>query len=187
MNNFDEIMKRLKNEVGIKNAYQLSKIIDVPQPTISRKKKKNLFEANWAYKLSKKFNLLTEWIMTGEGPKSLSLINKENRIKNNQLNDNIESTDKEKWVECYWHDKKIKTVPIKEGSIYIVDPINPQRKKYRGEKVKLIHYGKWGNCEILRLDSEWHVKRRHYIEINICDLKLQDTDKTRSYKRKNTS
>ncbi len=171
-------MARIKPITGIKNAYQLSKIIDVPQPTISRKKKKNLFEIEWAYKLSKKYNLLTEWILTGQGPKSLSEINLKNSENKKELPlDPDEEIKKQgKWVECWWHDKKIKTVPIKEGAIYIVDPLNPQRKKYRGEKVKLIHYDKWGTCEILRLDSEWHVKRRHYVEIDICDLKLSDME-----------
>ncbi|MCI5119143.1 MAG: hypothetical protein D3913_14615 [Candidatus Electrothrix sp. LOE1_4_5] len=81
---------------------------------------------------------------------------------------------KGKWVECHYGDKK-KKVKICEGEIYIVDPINPLKKKYRGEKVKLIKSDIHGT-KVLRLESEWHVKRNYYTVMDISDLKLLTED-----------
>jgi hypothetical protein len=59
-----------------------------------------------------------------------------------------------------------------EGEVYIVEPLNPKNKKYRGERVRLVKYDKYGNdTEVLRLESEWHVKRNCYTKIDICDLR----------------
>ena len=69
MDDFLTIMNRLKDEVGIKNPTQLSKIINIPQATISRRKKTNQFEIEWAYLLSIQFDLSMEWILTGKKKK----------------------------------------------------------------------------------------------------------------------
>lgn len=50
-----------------------------------RKKSKKEFSVEWAYKVGREYNLLTEWIMTGEEPKRLSDL--ETQYKNNMLHD----------------------------------------------------------------------------------------------------
>lgn len=92
-----------------------------------------------------------------------------------KMTNNTSEDDREgHWVECSsMRGKKIRRVQILEGRTYIVDPLNPQKKKYRGEKVKLINSG----GTVLRLESEWHVKRNHYTIMDICDLKLESEDK----------
>jgi hypothetical protein len=76
------------------------------------------------------------------------------------------------WVECFYGLKFIRKIYPCEGEIYIVDPLNPKKKKYRGERVKLIKFDLYGDgAEVLRLDSEWHVKRNYLTKIDICDLK----------------
>ena len=68
-NNFDLIWARIKKETGIKSFQALADILKITQPGISKAKKKGEFSASWAYVVGKKYGLLTEWIMTGEGPK----------------------------------------------------------------------------------------------------------------------
>jgi hypothetical protein len=70
--NFDVIWQRISFETGIKSLRQLAVVIDKKQPTISAAKAKGDFPPGWAYLVGKKYGLLTEWIMTGEGPKRLS-------------------------------------------------------------------------------------------------------------------
>ncbi len=70
--NFDAIWQRISFETGIKSLRQLAVIIDKKQPTISAAKAKGDFPPGWAYLVGIKYGLLTEWIMTGEGPKRLS-------------------------------------------------------------------------------------------------------------------
>lgn len=66
---FEESWQRVQKETDIKNQYDLARAIDASQPVISKYKKKGVFPVEWAYKLGRKYNLLTEWIMTGEGPR----------------------------------------------------------------------------------------------------------------------
>lgn len=71
-NVFDIIWRRIKKETGLKTMQQLGEIIGKKQNTISSAKKRNDFPADWAYLLAKRYGLLTEWIMTGQGPKRLA-------------------------------------------------------------------------------------------------------------------
>lgn len=71
-NVFDIIWGRIKKETGLKTMQQLGEIIGKKQNTISSAKKRNDFPADWAYSLAKHYGLLTEWIMTGQGPKRLA-------------------------------------------------------------------------------------------------------------------
>lgn len=52
-------MKDIAEFVGISHQY------------VSKKKKEDHFPVEWAFKIARKYRLLTEWIMTGEGPKRL--------------------------------------------------------------------------------------------------------------------
>jgi hypothetical protein len=70
----------------------------------------------------------------------------------------------------------IKKVPVVVGGLYLVEPMNPLKKKYRGEKVILIRDNQMDDPECLRVESEWHVKRKSYTAINICDLKFVTKD-----------
>ena len=69
--NFEEIFLRLQEAIGVKNISQLSEIIERKQPTVSAAKAKNNFPANWAFEIEKKYGILTGWIMTGKGPRTL--------------------------------------------------------------------------------------------------------------------
>ncbi|MDO5675677.1 MAG: helix-turn-helix domain-containing protein [bacterium] len=70
-NDFDHVWNRIKESTDLNNFTQLSEIIGITQGGVSRAKKRNDFPANWAYSLAKRYGLLTEWIMTGEGPKRI--------------------------------------------------------------------------------------------------------------------
>jgi len=71
---FDTIFGRIKNETDVGSLRQLAKIIKKDQSTISAAKAKDNFPASWAYEIEKKYGLLTNWTMTGEGPKKLEEI-----------------------------------------------------------------------------------------------------------------
>lgn len=50
---------------------ELAKIVGTSQQYVSKKSKEGEFPASWAYEIEKKYGLLTRWIMTGNGPKTL--------------------------------------------------------------------------------------------------------------------
>lgn len=79
-NGFEKIFERIKAETEIKSIRQLAETIGKKHPTVLSAKTKNNFPASWAYEVGRKFGLLTEWIMTGEGPKRL-----EERITHREL------------------------------------------------------------------------------------------------------
>ena len=70
-NNFENIWGRIKAETELKSLQNLADTIEKTQPAISKAKAKGEFPPGWAYLVGKKYGLLTEWIMTGEGPKRL--------------------------------------------------------------------------------------------------------------------
>lgn len=71
MNDFETIWGRIKKETNLNSFSDLGKIINKTQPTISAAKAKGNFSAEWAYLVAIKFELLTEWIMTGNEPKRI--------------------------------------------------------------------------------------------------------------------
>ncbi|MBV5328106.1 MAG: helix-turn-helix domain-containing protein [Chlorobium sp.] len=71
-NSFENIWGRIKKETGLKSLKSLADIVEISQPAVSEMKAKGKFPAGWAYAVGKKYGLLTEWIMTGEGPKRLN-------------------------------------------------------------------------------------------------------------------
>ena len=68
---FEEALARIKTEVGIKTLSGLAEIVGSSQQYVSKKSKESEFPVQWAYLVGKKYGLLTEWIMTGEGPKRI--------------------------------------------------------------------------------------------------------------------
>lgn len=93
-NKFDSIFERIKQETGLKSIRQLAVIIGKRQQTISAAKAKDEFSAAWAYIVAEKYGLLTEWIMTGRGPKRLEEL-KSNSRKHEMLNEVEEWLDEE--------------------------------------------------------------------------------------------
>lgn len=91
-NNFFECFARIKSETDILNMTQLAELVNVSQSTVSKQNIKKEFPAEWAYSIGKKYNLLTEWIMEGVGPKRLS--SKDHEELNLNLLKEIEN-----WVE----------------------------------------------------------------------------------------
>ena len=69
---FLQIWERVTAETDIKKLNELADLVGTTQQYVSRKKSKNEFSVEWAYKIAQKYDLLTEWLMTGKGPKRLS-------------------------------------------------------------------------------------------------------------------
>ena len=85
---FFSVWHRLRKETPIKNLTQLSEIIGTTPQNISPKKKQDTFPVEWAFAVAQHYGLLTEWLVTGEGPKRLSEINsKEEEIFRGDLRD----------------------------------------------------------------------------------------------------
>ena len=66
---FFEIWERIKIATSVNNFIQLAEIVESSKQSVSRKKSENEFPVEWAFKVAQKFNLNTDWIMTGKGPK----------------------------------------------------------------------------------------------------------------------
>jgi len=98
---FDVIFERIKASTDIENTVQLAEIIGVAQPTISNNKRRNVFPVEWAYILGKKYDLLTEWIMEGKGPKRFAR-EKDEEPKMNFL----------KEIECWLEEERKKEPDI---------------------------------------------------------------------------
>ena len=70
-NKFEDIWSRIKQETPIKTMTELAELTGITQSGLSKAKGRNEFSASWAYAVGNKYGLLTEWIMTGVGPKRL--------------------------------------------------------------------------------------------------------------------
>lgn len=68
---FSEIWERISQETPIKSYVQLAEIVGSSKQTVSRKKGEDTFPVEWAFEVSQAYNLFTNWIMTGKGPKNL--------------------------------------------------------------------------------------------------------------------
>lgn len=71
INSFEVIWLRIKQETPLRNLTELAEISGITQSGLSKAKGRGYFSASWAYSVGKKYGLLTEWIMTGEGPTRL--------------------------------------------------------------------------------------------------------------------
>jgi hypothetical protein len=69
--NFEYIWERIRKECRIKNMAQLAEILRTSQGNVSKKKKTKKFPPEWGFEIAQKYNLSTDWIMTGKGPKKL--------------------------------------------------------------------------------------------------------------------
>ncbi|MCI5165860.1 MAG: hypothetical protein D3903_07140 [Candidatus Electrothrix sp. GM3_4] len=67
--NFTEAWERIRSETEVRNFKELGKVIGITQPGISGRKKTGNFPIEWAYLIGKKYNLSTEWVLTGKGSK----------------------------------------------------------------------------------------------------------------------
>jgi len=68
-NEFEKVWDRLKSETGLKSLKDLAIAVKISQQAVSEMKAKGKFPPGWAYMVGEQFNLLTEWIMKGTGPK----------------------------------------------------------------------------------------------------------------------
>lgn len=68
---FLDVWDRIKKETPLKSLNDLAALVETSQPNVSRQKKEGFFPPAWAYTVGKQYGLLTEWIMTGKGPKRL--------------------------------------------------------------------------------------------------------------------
>lgn len=68
--NFEEIRKRINQETGIKTLKELAEMLGKKPNFIVRKRQENIFNANWAVEIGKRYKISTDWILTGEGRKN---------------------------------------------------------------------------------------------------------------------
>lgn len=70
---FEKVLERFENECGRLPDSQIASIIGVHKSTFSNKRKKEkFFPPDWAFYLAQEYELLTEWLLTGKGPKRIS-------------------------------------------------------------------------------------------------------------------
>ena len=68
---FSEVWERVKGETEISTFTQLAELVETTHQYVSRKKAKDEFPVAWAFAIAQKYELSTDWIMTGESPKRL--------------------------------------------------------------------------------------------------------------------
>ncbi|MCI5144847.1 MAG: hypothetical protein D3923_04805 [Candidatus Electrothrix sp. AR3] len=66
---FNEIWERIKSETELHKLKDLAREVGTIPQSISRKKKEDNFPLQWILKIADKYNLSTDWILTGKGPK----------------------------------------------------------------------------------------------------------------------
>lgn len=89
---FEEVWERITTATDMKTFTDLGDLLGKRQQTISASKQKNLFPYGWAYPVAEKYGLLTEWILTGRGPKRV-----EERLESSKYQILWEL---EQWLDC---------------------------------------------------------------------------------------
>lgn len=68
---FLPIWERICSETEMSKLKDLAELLGVTGQFISKKKREDIFPVEWAFKVAQSKNLLTEWIMTGKGPRRI--------------------------------------------------------------------------------------------------------------------
>ena len=74
---FQEIVKRIQKVTGKEKQKDICDEIGTTPKSFRARERKKEFDANWAFRIGQKYNLSTDWIMTGKGPKSYQEATKE--------------------------------------------------------------------------------------------------------------
>jgi hypothetical protein len=85
--NFDQVWKRVKQETDINTQTELAKAVGVKQASVSGRKANNVWPEEWAVRIALKYSLLTEWLLTGNGPKRLEETQRKAKYEFQILND----------------------------------------------------------------------------------------------------
>ncbi|WPD21595.1 MAG: helix-turn-helix domain-containing protein [Candidatus Electrothrix scaldis] len=82
---FEDIWERIKKETDIQQLKDLADVVGTAQQSVSRKRKEDKFPIEWAYIVGKQYNLSTDWIIEGKGPKKRDGQIKRIEVDNNYL------------------------------------------------------------------------------------------------------
>lgn len=69
---FETVYKRVLESTDIKNQSDLALVVGVTQGAVSGWKSKKIWPEEWAFRIGQQYDFLTEWILTGKGPKRIS-------------------------------------------------------------------------------------------------------------------
>lgn len=175
MPDFTSCLERIKSKTPISNQSQLAKILKVTTSNVTKRKHDNIFPEKWAFIVAQKYNLSTDWILTGKWPKAAGEKNKEDHFQDvsntREFNEGYINSYDSISFDCYWNNELVKTVKIRTGNLYVIDPINPLRRKDRGLEVLLTEYSTEHGCEVLIEDLDDYPNKMRYFSIEPCDLK----------------
>jgi hypothetical protein len=68
-NQFEERFRRLKQAVGAKTDTDLAKALDIKQSSVGSAIERKAIPARWVIEISDKYNVCSDWLLYGEGPK----------------------------------------------------------------------------------------------------------------------
>lgn len=116
---FSTVLNRIETKTGKLNQAKLAEIVGVSQSAIAKRKKDKTFPEEWAFRIGQKYNLLTEWILKGEGPQNLGQLHKSEPVLINQtlsdINDWFQDDPKrELWFEVAFEDRFPEFIKWKE-------------------------------------------------------------------------
>lgn len=69
MMDFLPVWERIIKETELKKLVQLADFMGVSQQYVSKKKRENDFPIEWAFRIAQSYNLSTDWLLTGKGPR----------------------------------------------------------------------------------------------------------------------
>ncbi len=67
--NFKEAFERIRQETDLDTLTKLANLIEKSQQYVSKKKREGKFPAEWAFQIAQKYDLSTDWILTGKNSK----------------------------------------------------------------------------------------------------------------------
>lgn len=104
---FETVWARVKKNTDISTQVELAETVGVKQGAVSARKTQDIWPEEWAYRIAKKYNFLTEWILTGKGQKRLEIEGNEPLILKNRILQQAdewltEVLDDEPWREVWF-------------------------------------------------------------------------------------
>lgn len=132
---FQECWERVKEATDLKTKVALAEFLDITSGSVGGAKQRGTFPPAWAVKIAAAYNLNTDWILTGKGPKTLGV--EESKGKYSIASENTEtSVPKESILEAL-QDKYVRQLEKNQELLEQIQELKDERNflKNRVEEV----------------------------------------------------
>jgi hypothetical protein len=66
--NFDEVWERVRSRTGWRKYGEMADFLGIRSQSVSSARNKGLFLVEWAFKIAQKYDISTDWLLTGRHP-----------------------------------------------------------------------------------------------------------------------